>query len=156
MCDRNNHRIQVFDFDLNYIRSIGSYGDRKGEIDAPYDVKFDDTGNMYIAELGNKRIQVMNTDGQSIKIFGTGRVGNIGLPTGLHVDKEKNMVYISDFADDRIVVYKTSGEFVGTLGSHGLRVGQLHSPYCMTSRGGKLYVCDSGNNRVQTLIDLVN
>ena len=25
ICDRNNHRIQVFDLDLNFIRSIGSH-----------------------------------------------------------------------------------------------------------------------------------
>ena len=154
VCDRNNHRIQVFDLDLKYVDSIGSYGNRKGEIDAPYDVKFDKAGNVYIVELGNRRVQVMETDGQ-FRTFGQKRVGNIGLPTGLHVDKDKNIVYISDFADDRIVVYTTSGVFVTTLGSHGQRVGQLHSPYCMTSHKGKLYVCDSGNNGVQTF-DLIS
>ena len=150
VCDRNNHRIQVFCLDLQFVKSIGSYGDSNGELDAPYDVKFDYDGNVYIVELGNRRVQVMNTDGQFIRMFGQTRVGNIGLPTGLHVDKDKNIVYISDFANDRIVVYTTSGVFVKTLGSHGVRVGKLHLPYCMTSRKGKLYVCDSGNNRVQT------
>ena len=155
VCDRNNHRIQVFDLDLHFVKSIGSYGENNGELDAPYDVKFDNDENMYIVELGNRRVQVMNTNGQFIRMFGQTRVGNIGLPTGLHVDKDKKIVYISDFADDRIVVYTTSGVFVTTLGSHGLSVGQLHSPFCMTSRKGKLYVCDSGNNRVQTF-DLIS
>ena len=154
VCDRNNHRIQVFNLDLDFIKSIGSYGNREGEIDAPYDVKFDKAGNMYIVELGNKRVQVMDTNDQFIYTFGQSRIGNIGLPTGLHVDKDKNIVYISDFANDRIVVYTMSGDFLTTLGSHGQRVGQLHSPYCTTSRRGKLYVCDSGNNRVQTF-DLI-
>ncbi|CAI8036074.1 E3 ubiquitin-protein ligase TRIM71 [Geodia barretti] len=102
VCDRNNHRIQVFDLDLHFVKSIGSYGDSNGELDAPYDVKFDNDGNMYIVELGNRRVQVMNTDGQFIRMFGQKRVGNIGLPTGLHVDKDKNIVYISDFANDRM------------------------------------------------------
>ena len=31
ICDRYNHRIQVFDLDLNFIRSIGSYGEGRGE-----------------------------------------------------------------------------------------------------------------------------
>ena len=88
VCDRNNHRIQVFDFELNFVKSIGSYGQGMGEIDTPYDVKFDKAGNMYIVELGNKRVQVMNASGQCIRMFGTSGVGNIGLPTGIHVDKE--------------------------------------------------------------------
>ena len=150
VCDRNNHRIQVFDLKLKYLESIGFYGREIGKIYAPYDVKFDKDGNMYIVELGNRRVQVMNANGQFIRFFGNNRKGNIGLPTGLHVDKDENIVYISDFADDRIVVYTTSGKFVGIISSHGTGVGQLHSPYCMTSRDGKLYVCDSGNNRVQT------
>ena len=46
--DRNNHRIQVFDLDLNFVRSIGSRGKGRGELNAPYDVKFDTAGNMYV------------------------------------------------------------------------------------------------------------
>ena len=75
------------------ITSIGSYGQGMGEIDTPYDVKFDKAGNMYIVELGNKRVQVMNASGQCIRMFGTSGVGNIGLPTGIHVDKEEKSVY---------------------------------------------------------------
>ena len=43
VCDRGNHRIQVFDLDLNFVRSIGSYGNGRGEfmINEPCDVKFD-------------------------------------------------------------------------------------------------------------------
>ena len=29
ICDRDNHRIQVFDLDLNFVRSIGSHGEWK-------------------------------------------------------------------------------------------------------------------------------
>ena len=32
VCDRDNHRIQVFDLDLNFIRSIGSRGSGRGEL----------------------------------------------------------------------------------------------------------------------------
>ena len=60
MCDGNNHRIQVFDLDLNFVRSIGSHGSGRGEFDAPSDVLF---GNMYVAEWGNGRVQVMDSSG---------------------------------------------------------------------------------------------
>ena len=31
VCDCDNHRIQVFDLDLNFVRSIGSRGKGRGE-----------------------------------------------------------------------------------------------------------------------------
>ena len=63
VCDCNNHRIQVFDLDLNFVRSIGSCGKGRGEFDAPFDVKFDTAGNiyMYVAEFSNSRVQVLAT-----------------------------------------------------------------------------------------------
>ena len=70
VCDRNNRRIQVFDLDLNFVRSIGSRGSGRGEFNAPYDVKFDTAGNMYVAEWGNRRLQVMDSSGRFIREFG--------------------------------------------------------------------------------------
>jgi DNA-binding beta-propeller fold protein YncE len=143
VCDRYVHRIQVFDLDLNFVRSIGSRGKGKGEFDAPFDVTFDTAGNMYVAEFGNKRIQVMDTSGQFIRTFAE---EEDGLPTGLYIVKDK--VYISDFSHDSLLVYTTSGEYLATLASQGQAVGELSSPYCITSYDDKLYVCDSGNNRI--------
>ena len=82
VCDRNNHRIQVFDVDLNFVRSIGSRG---GEFDkpAPLDVKFDTAGNTYIAECGNGRVQVMDSSGHFIRSFG--QEGGERMPSGLHI-----------------------------------------------------------------------
>ena len=51
--DSDNHPIQMFDLDLNSIKSIGSHGKGRGEFDAPYDVKFDTKGNAYIVELNS-------------------------------------------------------------------------------------------------------
>ena len=50
VCDRNNHHIQVFDLDLNFVRSIGSLGSGRGEFVKPFDVKFDTAENMYVAD----------------------------------------------------------------------------------------------------------
>ena len=74
MCDYNNRRIQVFDLDLNFVRSIGSHGTGRGEFDAPYDVKFDTAGNMYVADWGNKRVQVMGISGHFILSLGEGKL----------------------------------------------------------------------------------
>ena len=58
VCDCDNHRIQVFDLDLSFIRSINSDGTVRGEFNAPFDVKFDAAGN-----ITAKRVRVMDNCG---------------------------------------------------------------------------------------------
>ena len=148
VCDRNNHRIQVFDLDLNFIRSIGSRGKGRGEFNKPYDVKFDTAGNMYVADFLNDRVQVMDSSGQFIREFGQEGKGKLNKPSALHfADK---YVYVSDYWHYRIVVYETSGQFVTSFGRKGQREGEFQYPVCITScADGFIYVCDWDNNRVQ-------
>ena len=70
VCDSYNHRIQVFDLDLNFIRSIGSHGTGRGEFDIIDDVKFDSAGNMYVADFGNARVQILDSSGHFIRAIG--------------------------------------------------------------------------------------
>ena len=146
VCDHDNHRIQVFDLDLNFIRTIGSCGKGRSEFEAPYDVKFDKGGYMYVAEFGNKRVQVLDRSGHFIRVFG--EEGTLWGPTALHiVDK---YVYVSDFNGHCIVVYETSGQFVTSFGMYGQKEGEFSGPYCITScANGFIHVCDYSNKRVQ-------
>ena len=148
ICDRDNHRIQVFDLDLNFIQSIGSPGKERGEFDRPVDVTFDNAGNMYIAEIGNKRVQVMNTSGHFINVFGLEREGKLSGPIALHIADK--YVYVCDLGQHHIAVYHTSGHFITSFGSRGDGEGELCAPFCITScANGFIHVCDGGNDRIQ-------
>ena len=92
ICDSNNHCIKVFDLDLNFIRSIGSYGKERGQFNTPYDVKFDTDGWMYVAEWGNERVQVMDNYGHFIRVFGVEEDGKLLRPSTLNIV----YVYVSD------------------------------------------------------------
>ena len=87
VCDSENNRIQVFDLDLNFVRSIGSLGKGRGVFNKTQDVKFDTTGNMYVAECGNGRVQVLDTSGQLIirALIGQKGEGKLSRPSGLHI-----------------------------------------------------------------------
>ena len=148
VCDCDNHRIQVFDLDLNFVRSIGSHGKGRGEFISSYDVKFDTAGNMYVADFSNWRVQVLDTSGQFIRAFGQEGEGKLRGPSGLQiVDK---YVYVSDWGGKCIVVYETSGQFVTSFGRHGQNEGEFDSPFCITScTDGFIYVCDYLNKRIQ-------
>ena len=145
VCDRNNNRIQVFDLDLNFVRSIGSHGSGRGEFDRPFDVKFDTAGNMYVADRSNGRVQVMDSSGRFIREFGQGKLSE---PSGLLIADK--YVYVSDFRGDCIVVYETSGQYVTSFGRYGQNEGEFREPVCITSCvDGFIHVCDFGNHRVQ-------
>ena len=145
VCDRNNHRIQVFDLDLNFVRSIGSCGSGRGEFGLPLDVKFDAAGNMYVADWGNGRVQVMDSSGQFIREFGQGKLRG---PSGLLIADK--YVYVSDIIGHCIVVYETSGQYVTSFGGRGENEGEFRRPVCITSCvDGFIHVCDHVNDRVQ-------
>ena len=148
VCDSDNNRIQVFDLDLNFVKSIGSCGEGRGEFYAPHDIKFDAAGNMYVAEFSNGRVQVLDTSGQFIQEFGQEEERKLSGPSGLHiVDK---IVYVSDWSGHCIVVYETSGQFVTSFGMYGQNKGEFQGPRCISScANGYIYVCDSWNKRVQ-------
>ena len=145
VCDSDNHRIQVFDLDLNFVRSIGSHGSGRGEFDEPFYVKFDTAGNMYVAEWGNERVQVMDSSGRFIREFGRGK---LSVPSGLLIADK--YVYVSNYSGHCIVVYETSGQYVTSFGRRGRNEGEFVGPFCITSCvDGFIHVCDYGNDRVQ-------
>ena len=144
VCDCNNHRIQVFDLDLKFIRSY--YGEGRGKFRKPYDVKFDDDHNMYVAEWDGGRVQVLDKNGDFKSFFDEN--GTLGKPSALHIiDK---YVYVSDWSDGRIVVYETSsGRFVNSFGGRGNKEGEFEYPYCINSYKGEVFICDRDNGRIQ-------
>ena len=129
VCDSNNHRIQVFDLDLNFIQSIGSHGKRRGEFDASCE------SIMYIDDYGNARVQVVDKSGHFVRVFAEGKLRG---PTALHiVDK---CVYVSDHIGQCIVVSNTSGQFVTSFGKLGHKEGQFKCPRCITSCADSSYM----------------
>ena len=148
VCDTNNHRIQVFDLNLYFVRSIGSHGKGRGEFNAPYDVKLDTAGNIYIAEYNNSRVQVLDNSGHFIRTLGDEGERKLSRQSGLHIADK--YVYISDLGGNCVVVYETSGQFVTSFGRSGKNEGEFNYPFCITSCvDGFIHVCDNWNNRVQ-------
>jgi tripartite motif-containing protein 2/3/tripartite motif-containing protein 71 len=146
VCDRNNDRIQVLNLDLNFVDTITSSGKGICEFNKPFDVQFDNDGNMYIAEYGNKRVQVMDSNGCYLREFGQERLKG---PSAICIVDDR-FVYVSDFNGHCIVVYETSGQFVTSFGRRGHEEGEFDYPCCITScADGFIHVCDFWNNRVQ-------
>ena len=151
VCDRGNHRIQVFDLDLNIVRSFGSRGYGEGVFTSPIQTAFDAPGNLYVAEFmsgGNQRVQVMDTDGRYIRSIGC--EGDIKLKQPSAIVIADNFMYVSEIGKSCVLVFDTSGKFITKFGKLGSEGGQFSCISDIIScPSGFIYICEEGNNRVQ-------
>ena len=60
----SNDRVQILNEDLTYFSTFGSKGSDNGQFKTPYDISFDSTGNVYVADTGNHRVQVFTANGE--------------------------------------------------------------------------------------------
>jgi sugar lactone lactonase YvrE len=140
---------------------------------SPTGLAIDKSNNLYIADTGNNEVRKITAATNLVSLFaGTGQAGgsgNGGLattaqvngPTGLALDAAGDL-YIADTGNHVVRVVAASGTIntvIGTLGSSGTGTlpgtasgALLNLPGAVVASGiGKLYVLDSGNNRLFSL-----
>jgi len=64
-----NSRIAKADKNGNWIKSWGDRGNKPGEFNTPHNIAADAEGNLYVADRGNGRIQVFDSDGKFLRII---------------------------------------------------------------------------------------
>jgi hypothetical protein len=57
ICDKDNHRIQIFDLKGNFIKDLGGFGWKNEQFDEPMDIWARSTINIFIADYNNQRVQ---------------------------------------------------------------------------------------------------
>ncbi|HEY1895315.1 MAG TPA: peptidyl-alpha-hydroxyglycine alpha-amidating lyase family protein [Terracidiphilus sp.] len=62
-----NSRIAKIDKDGNWIKSWGEPGTGPGQLNTPHSIATDDAGKVYVADRGNGRIQVFDSDGNFLR-----------------------------------------------------------------------------------------
>jgi DNA-binding beta-propeller fold protein YncE len=154
------NRVDVFDPQGSYVRSIGSGSQEPGQgFDEPADLKFNpQTGDLHVGDVFNSEIDVYKPDtGEFIRSYGSfgGPVeGRLFFgPGGMSFGQDGNL-YATDFSEDIIKVYNgQDGELVKTIGSPGSELGQFSGPAGITvsPNTGNIYVGDQYNGRIQVL-----
>ncbi len=117
----------------------------------PRGVAVDGSGNVYVADTSNHRIQVFTASGTFLRKWGDNGTGDgqFIYPSDIAVDGSGN-VYVADTSNHRIQVFTASGTFLRKWGAIGTSDGQFNTPYGIAVDGsGNIYVADTNNHRVQ-------
>src|SRR4030042_2990663 len=71
VCDSWNNRIQVFDLEGHFVKSLGKFGSGAEEFNEPVDIKSDEKDNIWVADRNNHRLKKYNSDFKMIECIGT-------------------------------------------------------------------------------------
>jgi len=141
--DSDNHRVQKFDIDGNYLLQFGGHGSDDGQLSNPLGITTHDD-RVYVADKGNHRISVFQCDGQFCISFGSEKLGG---PYDTAVNSS-NQLLVADYRNHCIVTFTLDGQYVGQFGTQGSDKGFLDRPYSLAvDMNGFILVTDF-NHRV--------
>ncbi len=148
-----NTRVAKFDKVGKFIKSWGSKGTGDGQFADAHSLGIDGAGNVYVADQGNKRIQIFDNDGNF-----KSQIANIGAPAALCLTRtghpylfSSNSNPVNDI-DSGGEIYKleldgtVAGKF-GRAGKQAKEFGTVNEIDCRNP--SQLYVAEIGNYRVQ-------
>ncbi|MCJ7621474.1 MAG: PQQ-binding-like beta-propeller repeat protein, partial [Anaerolineae bacterium] len=124
---------------------IGQRGDGEGQFQSPQGLALDAQGNVYVADRGNRRVQVFDPQGGFLMAIADARFTG---PRYVALD-EGGRIYVSD-ASERVDVFNGRGDPLQSFGQAGSLPSQFSQiADLVVDAAGDLYVVDSGNARVQ-------
>ncbi len=158
VADSQNHRIQKFDSDGEFITAWGSFGTEPGQFSEPWGIAVDDDGKVYVADTWNHRIQKFTTEGEFVTYWGAHQntEGQLMEPQGLFwgprdiaIDAEGNL-YVTDTGNKRVQKFDSDGNPLGQWGGGGSLPGQFQEPVGIAiDQDANIYVADTWNQRIQ-------
>jgi hypothetical protein len=125
------NRVAKFTKEGNFIKKWGQTGAGQGQFNGLRGIASDATGNIYVADAGNKRIQVFDGEGTF-----KSQIANIGTPQAICISNGATQYLFSSNSNDpesmengEIYKLQLSGQVVGRFG----RAGKMAKEFGMTN-----------------------
>ena len=127
--------------------TFGGRGSGPVQFDTPSGIAVDGSGNIYVADRENNRIQVLNSS--------KGYVAHIPWldhPTGVTIDGPSGRIYVADFSADVVRIYDHRRTQVALLDDDFAQP----SDVAVGGPSGRIHVVDFGNDRVRVYDSSLN
>lgn len=137
----------------DYVAQFGASTTANGQLYNPHGITIDSSGDIYVVDTLNHRVQKFNSSGVYQSQFGSygSGDGQFNEPRGIAVDSSGN-VYVADTKNCRIQKFNSSGVFQLKTGGIGSGNGQFNEPQAVAiDSTGNIYVSDTYNHRIQKL-----
>jgi tripartite motif-containing protein 2/3/tripartite motif-containing protein 71 len=148
VADLGNNRIQKFTSAGKFIKVVGKSGNKRLEFSSPLGIAIHQ--KVYVSNVANHRIQILNPDLTFSSSFGSQGSGNgqFNYPWDVACDSTGN-VYVADTSNHRIQVFTAEGQFLRKFGKGGSGNGKLSCPASISiDSEDVVYVAEQNNNRV--------
>ena len=148
--DVNDGGSDAFEICTTYCKA-GIAGSGSGQLKEAKGLTVDSSGNVWISEYGNNRVQEFSESGSYIQKFGVEGTGEAQLKGPIGIAISGGNLYVAEYGNNRVQELSTAGKYIAQFGKAGSGNGEFNGlrGIAADSRTGNLYVADTGNNRVQ-------
>jgi sugar lactone lactonase YvrE len=151
--DEPTSKVLVFDRNGKFLRSWGD-----GRFPYPHSLRVLRDGFVWLTDRKSQQLFKFTPEGQELMSIGKKDVAgdNASQDTFNGVSDvvmaPNGNLFVSDGegGNTRVVKFTADGKFIKTWGTKGSGPGQMSGPHCVAmDSGGRVYVCDRGNKRIQ-------
>ena len=147
VADTMNARIQKFSPDGINLTTFGNAEIGNDELREPNGIAVNDRGSIYVADALSHRVYQFAADGKILKQWTGPEPGFFG-PRDIRIGPNKQL-YVLDQGRSRVVAFDPESERVWEWGRQGPNEGEFVEPTGLDVSGDRVYVADTGNNRIQ-------
>lgn len=147
--DAGNHRIVRFDAAGELAASFGRWGAGDGELNEPRGLAVAGE-HLWVCDSRNHRLQAFAFDGTHTRTVGGfgGEPGRFQRPSGIAFDGT-SALFVADTGNQRVQKLDLAGAPLAAWGDFGPYPGFFSEPTGIAWSGGRVYVADRDNHRVQ-------
>jgi DNA-binding beta-propeller fold protein YncE len=161
--DSDNNRIEKLDANGKFLLAWGNKAPDSppfppGQFNQPWGIAVDKSGNVYVADTWDYRIQKFDASGKFLTEWGSNgdtrgdpKVNPTQFygPRAIAVDAQGN-VLVTDTGNKRVLKFSPTGEPLAQFGGVGSGNGQFQEPVGIgIDSQGNIYVADTWNQRIQ-------
>lgn len=170
--DRGNSRVEKFDSSGVFIDAFGAdvggagvnicttaclsgtSGSGDGQFSVPTGISVDSSGNVYVADSGNNRVEKFSSQGVSLSQITASDPSCVQAfldPTAVALAPASGTLYVADTGNNRVVKVNPATGFCDSVFDSSIAAsGTFNGPSGIaTDSAGTIYVLDSGNARVE-------